>query len=111
MIKNEANPIPKDLYELICTWAIKEGNITLWVWTVMQWNLMARSVNIEPLALHNMKLFNDSVQFIYNQNKSDQEGAKTMVKHVYANPTNPHDCSFLSLEIHLCLNAKIFEVT
>ena len=34
--ENEADPIPKDLYELICTWAIKEGNITLWVWTVMQ---------------------------------------------------------------------------
>ena len=77
----------------------------------MQWNLMARSINIKPLALHNMKLFNNSVQFLYNQNKSDLEGAKMTVKHVYDNPTNPHVCAFLALEIHFCLNTKKNEAT
>ena len=33
------------------------------------------------------------------------------MKHVYANPKNPHFCAFLALAIHLCLNAKIFEAT
>ena len=31
--KNEANTIPIDIYQLICTWAVKEGNIMLWIWT------------------------------------------------------------------------------
>ena len=35
----------------------------LWVWKIMQWNLIARSVNIDPIAFHNMKLFGDSIQF------------------------------------------------
>ena len=33
------------------------------------------------------------------------------MKHVYANPKNPHVCAFLALAIHLCWNANIFEAT
>ena len=33
--KNKADSIPNDLCEIICTWAIKEGNVMLWVWTVI----------------------------------------------------------------------------
>ena len=39
--ETESDPIPIDLYQLICTWAVKEGNIMLWIWTILQWNLMA----------------------------------------------------------------------
>ena len=85
--KNEADPIPMDLYKIISTWSVKE--VMLHTWTLLQWNLMAQSVNVEPLALHNLKVFCNSLQFLYNQNKSDQEWAKTTVKHVFANPLNP----------------------
>ena len=106
--EKEADPIPFDLFELICTWAVSEGNVMLWVWTVLQWNLMARSVNIEPIALHNIKLFRDSIQFLYDSNKSDQEGERTTIKHVYANPKNPFICSFLALGIYMSLHADKF---
>ena len=108
MDENEADPIPMDLYKLISTWAVKEGNVMLHTWTLLQWNLMARSVNVEPLGLHNLKVFRDSLQFLYDQNKSDQEGAKTTVKHVYANPLNPFICPVLSLGIYVSLNASKF---
>ena len=104
--KNEANPIPIDLHQLICSWAVKEGNIMVWVWTIMQRNLMARLVNIEPTALHNIKIFQGSLQFLYNLNKADQEGSKTTTKHVYMNPLNAFICPYLAIGIYFCLNAK-----
>lgn len=109
--ENEADPIPISLYQLICSWSVKEGNVMLWIWTILQWNLMARSVNIEPIALHNIKIFGDSMQFLYDQNKSDQEGAKTTTKHVYANPSNAFICPFLALGIWLSLNSQKFQQT
>ena len=90
--KNEANPIPMDLYELISTWVVKEGNMMLHMWTLLHWNLMAQIVNLEPLAFPNFRVFCDSLQFLYNQNKSDQEGEKTTINHVYANPLNQLIC-------------------
>ena len=106
--ENEANPIPINLYQLICSWAVKEGNILVWLWTIMQWNLMAQSVNIEPIALHNIKVFQDSLQFLYDVNKSDQKGSKTTTNHIYANPKNDFICPYLALEIYFCLNAAKF---
>ena len=72
---------------------------------------MGRSVNIEPIALHNIKVFDNSLQFLYDQNKSDQEGSKTTIKHVYANPTNPAICSHFILGIYMCLNVTKFETS
>ena len=39
--EREANPIPWGLFVLICTWSVTEGNMFLWVWSILQWNLMA----------------------------------------------------------------------
>ena len=44
--EQEADPIPYGLYVLICTWGVKMGNIILWVWSGLQWNLLARSINL-----------------------------------------------------------------
>jgi hypothetical protein len=36
------------LFQLILTWEVEKGNIFVWVcWTILQWNLMARQVNID----------------------------------------------------------------
>ena len=109
--EHEADPIPMSLFILICTWAARCGNIMLHIWTILQWNLMARSVNIEPISLHNIKVYGDSIQFLYDTNKNNQEGRKTTVKHVYANPDNPYICSHLLLGIYMCLNATRFETS
>ena len=107
--EKEADPIPYGLYVLICTWAVKLGNVMLWVWTVLQWNLLARSVNIEPLCFHNFKVFQDTIQVKYDKNKADPTGENVSVKHIYANPTNPFICCFLALGIYLCLNVTKYE--
>ena len=74
----------------------------------MQWNLMGQSVNIEPIALHNICAFGNSIRFLYDKNKGNPTGEKTTIKHVYANPLNLFICGFLSLGIYLCLNAESF---
>ena len=49
----EADPIPWILVKEIQKWSIKKGNIFLWIFTVLQWNLMGGSVNVGPLYLNN----------------------------------------------------------
>ena len=66
-------------------------------------------MNIKPIALHNMKCFVDSIHFLYNQNKADQEGAKTTTKHVCPNPKNLFICPLLVLGIWISLNLHQFE--
>ena len=107
--EREADPIPYSLYVLICTWAVKLGSSMLWVWTVLQWNLLGRSVNVEPLTFRNFKIFEDTIQIKYAVNKSDPGGENTTIKHVYANPINPSICPYLALGIYLCLNAAKYE--
>ena len=58
-----------------------------------------------------MTVYNDSLQIKYDKNKCDQTGKNTSIKHVYANPSNPFVCSFLSLGIYLSLNADRYEQT
>ena len=47
------DPIPKLLYNLILGWLLENNNILVWVWTLLQWNLMARSASVDPLRLGN----------------------------------------------------------
>ena len=48
-----ADPMCSVLYLLILAWSLAESNVFVWVWMVLQWNCMARSINIDPLSLHN----------------------------------------------------------
>lgn len=109
--EKKADPIPWGLYVLMRTWASAEGNMLLWVWSVLQWNLMVCSVNIEPICFHNMTVFDDSIQIKYDRNKSDPTGEKTTIKHIYANPLNPFVYPFQSLHIYLCLNVSKYKDT
>jgi len=107
--ESEADPIPFSLFVLICAWSVGEGNIFLWAWTVLQWNLMGRSINVEPLCFHNLTVFADTIKIVYDSNKADQGGDNVTIKHVYANPVKPQICSYLALGIYLCLNALRYE--
>ena len=94
------------LFVLMCMWAIDGCNVFLWVWSVLQWNVMGRCVNVEPLALHNFKVFEDHIQILYDTNKTDQTGEKVTIKNIYANPINPHTYNtqyhmHLTTHIHL----------
>jgi hypothetical protein len=103
-----ADPISFSLFRLILTWAIEKGNIYVWVWTILQWNLMARSISIDPLALHNIAISEDHFVIRHDSTKSDKEGVKTHNKAVYCNPLDPILCPGVSLGIWLSLNQNTF---
>ena len=42
------DPISFSRYCMILTWAIEQGNIFVWKWTILHWNLMAPSISIDP---------------------------------------------------------------
>ena len=68
--EKSADPISYSLFHLILTWAIDQGNIFLWVWTSLQWNLMAtRSISVDPLALHNFSVSEEKFKFFYTADR------------------------------------------
>ena len=83
----------------------------LWLWNVLQWNIMGRCINVEPLPLHNLKVFEDHIQILYDSKKMDQTGDKVTMKNIYANPLNPRICTFLALGTYLAMNSPRFTKT
>ena len=71
--EHDADKIPFALFETICKWAIKTGNIMVWSFSVVQWNVMCRSVNVDPLGFHNLSRDggSDSIVITYDYNKKD----------------------------------------
>jgi hypothetical protein len=104
MDSKDSDPITFPLYRLICQWALRTGNVFLWVFTVLQWNCMGRSISIDPLGFHNLTIGSDSIKVIYDNSKADQSGEKVSPKNIYANPFTPQICNFTALGIWLSLN-------
>ena len=104
--EHEADPISWKLFQLILKWAIEEGQILVWVYSLLQWNCMARSKNIGELAYHNFRTGDDYIKIRYDKTKADQSGEKVKDKHIYANPFNPLVCPVLSLGIWFALESK-----
>jgi hypothetical protein len=107
--ERSADPITFSLFRRILTWALESGNMFVWVWTVLQWNLMARSISIDPLALHNISVSEDHFIFRHDSTKSDKKGAKLHNKSVYCNPLDPTVCVGVSLGVWLCLEQEGFQ--
>jgi hypothetical protein len=58
LTKQDADEIGIELYEQLCTWAVQEGHrevIFVWAFMTAQWNVMGRTVNVDPLGFHNLK--------------------------------------------------------
>ena len=113
--EKEADPISYALYRRILTWALEAGNVFCWVWGTLQWNLMSRSINVDPLGFGNISLGADSVNIKYDRTKTDQEGEHCNVKQLFANPFDPTVNVFLSLGVwcslkqeHLGKSEKLF---
>ena len=104
-----ADPISFTLYRFILQWAMESGNVLVWVWTILQWNLMARSISIDPLGLHNFSISEDHFVVRHDSTKSDKEGEKLHNKGVYCNPLDPLLCPGLSLGVWPCLEEKAFK--
>ena len=101
-----ADPILWTLFLLFLNWALTSKNIFVWVYSILQWNCMARSINISPMGLHNMQASEDYIKVVYDKTKKDQEGEKVRDKHIYANPHLPLCCTFLLLGVYLALEVN-----
>jgi hypothetical protein len=69
----------------------------LCVFSIIQWNCMACSINIGGLALHGFRVSEDCMVLRYDKLKADQGGEKVSDKHVYDNPFDPLVLVFLAL--------------
>jgi hypothetical protein len=106
--EHEADPISFPFYQLICEWALGTGNVFLWVWTILQWNNMARSISIDPLGIHNFSVGTDSIKCKYDDSKVDKKGERVSPKNIYANPFEPVVCAFTALGCWLALRKGTF---
>jgi hypothetical protein len=109
--EQEADPISWALFRTILGWALKEDNLFVWVFSILQWNCMARSVNIGVLAFHNFRPGEDNIVCKYDRSKMDQTGEKAHGKHLYANPFDPLVCCYLALGVWFSVEASWFEFT
>ena len=66
--EQEADGIPFVLMAAICKWALTTGNLMVWCFTIIQWNVMGRSINVDLLGFHNFKHDggNDSIVITYD---------------------------------------------
>jgi hypothetical protein len=105
--ENEAEPITAKLFRLICQWALEENNVYVWVFGLFQWNMMARSINVDPLSFHNLKRGqSDSIEVVPDLTKSDQEGRFVTMKNLYGNAKEPMVNLFLALAVWVSLNSE-----
>ena len=106
--EQEADAITFPLYIEICKNAVMNGCIFLWVFTVFQWNCMARSINIDNLRFNCFSIGKDSIVVKYWDTKKDKKGDKTSPKNCFANPLNFFICCHTALGVYLCLNDETF---
>jgi hypothetical protein len=81
--EENAKPILWAMFVQICHWALLHGNVFVWVFSVLQWNCLGRSVSINPLGFHNLRPGPDSIVVEYDSSKANQEAAKVTPKNCY----------------------------
>jgi hypothetical protein len=106
-------PISAKGYILLATYALSSadnrlGSVYTHIFTILCWNLFARSCNVGTLMLQHISWENDSLKIVLPKHKGDQEGARIYPKHVFANPLRPEVCPVLGLAIYIfsCLRAQ-----
>ena len=109
------DPIPIAVYRLLLQWSVETNNIFSWLWTLLQWNCMARSASIDCLCFHNFSLGQDSIIIKYDESKADKAGEKLSEKNLYSNPLEWTMCSWLAFGIYcslmsdnLCESERLF---
>jgi hypothetical protein len=110
--EREADAISSTLFTMLMKWAVREGNVFVWAFALLMWHLMARSINIDSVALHSIKRgISDSITFKYDETKVDKTGEFVCEKNVYSNPHNPFVCVFTALGCYLSINSEMLEGT
>ncbi len=111
--EKEADAIPWTLFEAMCRWALTLSNVMIWSFTIVQWNIMGRSINVNTLGFHNLNCSggNDSIVIKYETNKKDAADKHMSPKNCCANPKNPTVCMLLTLVCYLCVNRDKYNRT
>lgn len=106
-------PISAKGFMLLASFALRStnnrtGSVYPHAFTILCWNLFARSCNVGSLMLQHISWENDSLKIVLPKHKGDQEGARIYPKHVYANPLRPEVCPVLALGIYVlsCLRSR-----
>ena len=95
---------------MLMKWAVREGNVFAWAFALLMWHLMARSINIDSVALHAIKRgISDSITFKYDETKVDKTGEFVCEKNVYSNPHDPFVCVFTALGCYHSINSEMLE--
>jgi hypothetical protein len=109
--EHDSDPMSFPLYTQICTWFVQSGDTESWTFLILLWNCMGRTASVDPLGLHNIRVGTDSIIVKYDDSKMDGTGERVKPKNIYANPYNPHVCSFLSLGLYLTMYQNQFSRT
>ena len=64
---------------------------------------MARGASVDPLALRNFTLGEDSIKCKHDDAKADKEGDKLSVKNIYANPLDYRQCWWTAFGLYTAL--------
>jgi hypothetical protein len=106
--ETESDPICAPLYKEIAGCAVRKGYIQAWVFTVLQWNCMARSKNIDGLTWNCFGLGKDCITIKFWDTKSDPKGEKCTPKHCFSNPFDHRICVTTALGAFLSINDEKF---
>lgn len=67
------NATNNTLFKFLFEWDVTEGNLFVWCFALLLWNLMASSVNVYCMFLHNVKFgIPDSIVFEYDKTQIDK---------------------------------------
>lgn len=64
--EREADATSSTLMTMLMKWAAHAGSVFVWAFSLLMWHLMARSINIDSIALNSIKKgISDSITFKY----------------------------------------------
>ena len=96
----DSDPFSFQLVRQLASWFLYSGNIFCWFFLLMQWNCMARSINIDCIGFSNFKRGTDSIIVKYDETKADKAGENCHNKNLYANPSDPTVCLFVAFGLY-----------
>jgi len=109
--EEEADAIPFDLFLHILNWALGANNVFVWVFSILQWNFIARSIDIGVIGLRNFRAGIDNLICRYDKSKADQYGERCHDKHFYSNPVMPVCDIFGALGVWLSIERERFRTS
>ena len=102
------DPFKMESYKFICECLLKVLPVmlamSLHLFCVLCWNLIARSISVSKLRYENMTWEADALVIRLNKMKNDQEGSNVQDRRIYANPINPSICAILSFGLLVVSN-------